>query len=255
MPGKIGPPPLAPWQPWHLALESWLHVRAPPAWRGPSLILLVAVVAAIRLAALPLRGTEDVLTWKIWMIAASKNVTTVYGVGGQPPVRGELHWLHHTTTVDYPPVALYELGAAGVVYRLFDPEFADRPALTAAVKIPGLFFGIALTVLLWWTVLRLTGDDRPATWVAARVLGEPSHHPERRGARLPGPADDAAGDRSLVLLHRGAPEWAGASLAVAMLTKPQALLVAADSDARSVANLWSTWRHRRRRRRRRDGRA
>ena len=31
---------------------------------------------------------------------------------------------------------------------------------------------------------------------------------------------------SLVLLHLGAPEWAGASLAVAMLTKPQALLIA-----------------------------
>ncbi len=31
---------------------------------------------------------------------------------------------------------------------------------------------------------------------------------------------------SLVLLHRGAPEWAGASLAIAMLTKPQALLLA-----------------------------
>ena len=31
---------------------------------------------------------------------------------------------------------------------------------------------------------------------------------------------------SLVLLHLRAPEWAGASLAIAMLTKPQALLVA-----------------------------
>ena len=31
---------------------------------------------------------------------------------------------------------------------------------------------------------------------------------------------------ALVLLHRGAPEWAGASLAIAMLTKPQALLLA-----------------------------
>ena len=122
--------------------------RATPAiW----LIAVVAVVAAIRIAALPLRGTEDVLTWKIWTIGASKNVATVYGVGGQPPVRGELHWITFDTTVDYPPVALYELGAPGMVYRLFDAEFADRPALTAAVKIPGLLFGIALTVFLWWT--------------------------------------------------------------------------------------------------------
>ena len=61
-------------------------------------IAIVAVVAAIRVAALPLRGTEDVLTWKIWTIGASKNVATVYGVGGQPPVRGELHWMQHSTT-------------------------------------------------------------------------------------------------------------------------------------------------------------
>ena len=36
---------------------------------------------------------------------------------------------------------------------------------------------------------------------------------------------------SLVLLHLGAPEWAGASLAIAMLTKPQALLLVARSSS------------------------
>ncbi len=132
-------------------------VQAAPA-RRTRLWLLLAIVTAIRLAALPLRGTEDVLTWKIWAIAAAKNVTTVYGIGGHPPVRGEVRWLHHTTTVDYPPVALYELGAAGMVYRLFDPGLVDRPALTAAVKVPGFLFGIALTLFLSWTVWRLTGD-------------------------------------------------------------------------------------------------
>jgi len=196
-----------------------------PPWRGPSLILLVATVAAIRLVALPLRGTEDVLTWKMWMIAASKNVATVYGVGGQPPVRGELHWLHHTTTVDYPPVALYELGAAGVVYRLFDPELSDRPALTAAVKIPGLFFGIALTVLLWWTVRRFSGDDRQGRWAAVAYWVNPATVMNAEVLGYLDPLMMLPAIASLVLLHRGAPVWAGASLAVAMLTKPQALLV------------------------------
>ena len=59
------------------------------------------------------------------MFGASKAVTSVYGVGGHPPMRGILEWQHLTTTVDYPPVALYELGAAGRVYRWFDPAFAD----------------------------------------------------------------------------------------------------------------------------------
>jgi hypothetical protein len=197
-----------------------------PRWRAASLILLVAAIAVIRLAALPLRGTEDVLTWKIWMIGASKNVTTVYGVGGQPPVRGELRWLHHTTTVDYPPVALYELGVAGVVYRFFDPEFSDRPALTAAVKIPGLIFGIALTLLLWWSVRRFTGNGVHARWAAVAYWINPATviNAEVLGYLDPLMMLPAIG--SLVLLHLGAPAWAGASLAAAMLTKPQALLLA-----------------------------
>ena len=74
----------------------------PASSRLTKAVLLAVLVAAIRVAALPLRGTEDVLTWKIWAIAASRDVTAVYGVGGHPPVRGELKWLHHTTTVDYP---------------------------------------------------------------------------------------------------------------------------------------------------------
>ena len=99
----------------------------PASSRLTKAVLLAVLVAAIRIAALPLRGTEDVLTWKIWAIAASRDVTAVYGIGGHPPVRGELKWLHHTTTVDYPPAALYELGIAGLAYRTFDPQFADRP--------------------------------------------------------------------------------------------------------------------------------
>ncbi len=203
---------------------------APPMPRSRTrltrFVVLMAVVAAVRLAALPLRGTEDVLTWKIWMIGASKNVTTVYGVGGHPPVRGELHWLHHSTTVDYPPVALYELGAAGLVYRLFDAGFTDRRMLTAAVKVPGLIFGIALTVFLWWTVLRLTGDHNRAEWVALAYWANPATILNGEVLGYLDPLMMLPAIASLVLLHLRAPEWAGASLAIAMLTKPQALLIA-----------------------------
>ena len=194
--------------------------------RSSIVVLLVLAVAVIRLAALPLRGTEDVLTWKIWMIGASKSVATVYGVGGHPPVRGELQWLHHTTTVDYPPVALYELGAAGLVYRLFDPEFADRPSLTAAVKIPGLLFGIALTALLWWTVRRFTGDGAQGQWVALAYWVNPATILNAEVLGYLDPLMMLPAIASLALLQLGAPAWAGASLAVAMLTKPQALLLA-----------------------------
>ena len=52
---------------------------------GSRVALVCLLVAVVRLAALPLPGTEDTGTWKIWMFAASSAVTSVYGVGGDPP--------------------------------------------------------------------------------------------------------------------------------------------------------------------------
>ena len=188
---------------------------APAPARLTRFVLIMVIVTVIRLAALPLRGTEDVLTWKIWVIAAAKNVTAVYGVGGHPPVRGELHWLHHTTTVDYPPVALYELGAAGMCIGCLTPHLADRPALTAAVKIPGLIFGIALTSSSRgrWTTDRSTANGRSGSHLPTGPTRRPS---QRRSPRLSRSADDAAGDCVARPPPARVPEWAGASLAIAM---------------------------------------
>jgi Gpi18-like mannosyltransferase len=187
-------------------------------------VMLLATV--IRLVSLPLRGTEDVGTWKLWMIAASKNATTVYGVGGHPPVRGVIEWKGLSTTVDYPPFALYELGAMGVVYRIFDPEFANPRALTAAVKIPGLIFGIALTAFLWSTTRRLTQRSDAADWVALAYWANPATILNAEVLGYLDPLMMLPAIASLVFLHSGAAAWAGASLAIAMLTKPQALLIA-----------------------------
>ena len=94
----------------------------------------------MRVLTLPLPGTRDVLTWKIWSYSASHDVTQVYGVGGDPPVRRELHWGRQSTTVDYPPFVLGELALAGRLYRLVRPAFDDSAWLTACVKLPGLIF-------------------------------------------------------------------------------------------------------------------
>lgn len=194
--------------------------------RALGFALLLAAATAVRLLALPLRGTEDVITWKIWMVESARDVTAVYGVGGSPPIRGELHWLQWTTTVDYPPVALYELGVAGALYGAFDPAFADTPAITAAVKLPGLLFGVALTVCLWRIVGRLTGDRDRALWVAAAYWANPAAIMNAEVLGYLDPLMMLPAVASLALIHAGALEWAGASLAIAMLTKPQAVLVA-----------------------------
>ena len=203
--------------------------RTSSRWRGRRaawIALVLTAATAIRLISLPLRGTEDVITWKIWMVEAANDVTAVYGVGGDPPVRGELHWRQWTTTVDYPPVALYELGIAGVIYGRFDPSFADTPAITAAVKLPGLLFGVALTVFLWWIVARLTGDRDRALWAAAAYWANPAVIMNAEVLGYLDPLMMLPAVASLALIHLGALEWAGASLAIAMLTKPQAVLVA-----------------------------
>ncbi len=105
-------------------------------------------------------------------------------------------------------------------------DFADRPALTAAVKIPGFLFGIALTLFLSWTVWRLTGDRARADWVALAYWANPATVLNGEVLGYLDPLMMLPAIASLVLLHLRAPEWAGASLAIAMLTKPQALLVA-----------------------------
>jgi hypothetical protein len=188
-------------------------------------IAILSLATLLRIAALPLRGTEDVGTWKIWMIAAAKDVTTVYGVGGDPPVRGVLEWGHLYTTVDYPPVALYELGVAGLIYKAIDPNFHDGRTITAAVKIPGLLFGIALTAFLWWTVAGITGDASSADWVAVAYWANPATILNGEVLGYLDPLMMLPALAALVLIHRGMPQWGGACLAVAMLTKPQAVLI------------------------------
>lgn len=196
-------------------------------WRsGGRYLIALALATAIRIAALPLPGTEDTWTWKMWMLAASGDVAGVYGVGGDPPVRGVLEWLDMKTTVDYPPIALYELGVAGAAYRLADPAFGDSRLLTAMTKVPGLLFGAGLTALLWWAVRRQTGSMESADWVAIAYWANPATilNGEVLGYLDPLMMLPAIG--ALVLLHGGWPALAGASLAIALLTKPQGVLLA-----------------------------
>ena len=81
---------------------------------------IVLAGALIRGAALPGPGTGDLTIWKIWSYnAARKGVGEMYGVGGTPLERRELDFAGATAVVDYPPLALYELGAAGQAYWIW----------------------------------------------------------------------------------------------------------------------------------------
>jgi len=193
--------------------------------RRPAFLAALVCATLVRLIALPLPGTEDVRTWKIWAYGASSHVTHVYGVGGTPPVRGVLSWNHLDTTVDYPPVALYELALVGLTYRAIAPTFPDGPLLNALVKIPGLLAGVALTWLLAWAAKRFTGSPSAGTWAALAYWLNPATILNAEVLGYLDPLMMLPAVAALVLLHVGAAESAGLCLAVALLTKPQTILI------------------------------
>ena len=197
------------------------------AARAGHLIVAGALLlgASIRLALLPLPGSPDVGSWKAWSFAASHDVTSIYGVGGNPPERRLINWRGIKSTPEYPPLALYELAAAGRVYAAIEPAYDDSPLLTALVKGPGLLaeLGLVMALLTWGR--RVLGDG-PAAWTAVAIWLNPAVI--LNGAALGYLDAQMAVPAVLALVAAGAgrPALAGVLMAVATLTKAQALLVA-----------------------------
>ena len=197
----------------------------PDAVRTAAFLLALALGAALRVVAFPLRGTEDVGSWKIWAYAASHDVTAVYGVGGTPPTRGVVRWGAHETTVDYPPVALYALGAIGVAYRSYDPAFTDNAALLAFLKLPGLISAALISALLFEVTRRHTRDTGRAQWAALAFWLNPATILNGEVLGYLDPWMMLPALLALLSAHAGAPLVAGALAAIAALTKPQGVLI------------------------------
>lgn len=179
----------------------------------------------IRIATLPLPGHEDVLTWKIWSYAASRDVTAMYGVGGVPPTRGVVTWGERGTTVDYPPFFLYEYAVLGRVYGLLFPEYPDSVALLVAVKLPVLLANAGLAWLLYATVRRLSGRDETGRWAALAYWLNPA---TMFGGEMLGYVDPLLTLPALagfVLAFLGWACWPGILMGIAIATKPQGVLI------------------------------
>jgi len=201
---------------------------ASPGPPGRAFVALILIGLCLRLAALPLPGTGDVIPFKIWSHAASTSgVAQMYGVGGTPPERRLHAWGGWEATVNYPPVALYELALVGMVYGSAFPGFPDSAVLTAGVKLLPLAAEAGIAWLLFWAVRRLRPDPpaaarfaalafwlNPAAIVATPVLGYVD-------ALFALPALGA-----LVAAVFGSAWLSGGLLALAVLTKPQAILLA-----------------------------
>lgn len=188
---------------------------------------LAALVAGLllRLATFPLPGHDDVITWKIWSYAATQDLTGMYGVGGTPPERGIVRWGEQWSTVDYPPFFLYEYAVVGRLFKSIDPAFRDGLALLAAIKLPVFIANGLLTWLLFWTVRQASGNEAAARWAALAYWLNPA---TIFGAEMLGYVDPLLtlpAIAGLVLAWRGRRWLAGVLIAVAVATKPQAVLV------------------------------
>jgi hypothetical protein len=195
---------------------------------GRTFVALILIGLCLRLAALPLPGTGDVVPFKIWSHAASTSgVAQMYGIGGTPPERRLHAWGGWEATVNYPPVALYELALVGLVYGSAFPGFPDSAVLTAGVKLLPLAAEAGIAWLLFWAVRRLRPEPpaaarfaalafwlNPAAIVATPVLGYVD-------ALFALPALGA-----LIAAVFGSACLSGGLLALAVLTKPQAVLLA-----------------------------
>jgi hypothetical protein len=185
-------------------------------------LILGAVVRAI---ALPLPGTEDVSAFKIWTVNATHDPTSVYGVGGSPPTLRVLHWREWENIANYPPLIFDELGAAGRLYRVYSPDFADSELFTVTIKLTPL-----LAELVWVAVFLTWGRRRFGPDVAATVVLVYWLNPAviMDGAVL-GYLDlpmAVPTTLSLIAVFADAPGLAGGLIAAAILTKPQAIFVA-----------------------------
>ena len=188
-------------------------------------VAALVVGTAIRLAALPLPGTHDTVAWKIWAFnAANEGVSRLYGVGGSPPEHRVISYLNAETTVNYPPLALYELGWAGRVYGwLNHGRFPNTTPLFIAIKAPAAIADAGLAALLFVVVRRRLGDAA-AQWATTAYWLNP-------GVILNGvvlgyldPQYALPAVASLIAARGGAFTTAGVLAAAAVLTKPQAIV-------------------------------
>jgi hypothetical protein len=179
----------------------------------------VVLGGAIRFLALPLPGTTDTPIFTVWArYAAAEGVGGLYGTGGVYPERRVLDLDGVHTKIDYPPLALHELGLAGRIARWTSQG--------TAIKLVTIAFEAALAMLVYATARRWqrTQDEaagaalalwlNPASIMIAAVLGyvDPLFVLPAVGA--------------LAGAVAGHPAVAGALMAAACLTKPQAILIA-----------------------------
>lgn len=209
-----------------------------PAASRTLLALAVAVGGAIRFVALPLPGTTDTPIFAVWArYAAIEGVGGLYGTGGVFPQRRVLESGDVGTKVDYPPLALSELGLAGRFERVMP--------LATAIKLLTIAFEATLAALVFATARRWRRTQDEAAVAALGVWLNPASIMIAAVLGYVDPLFVLPAVGALAGAVAGHPAVAGALIAAACLTKPLAILIAPCV----VLAIWNTGdeRHRPRR--------
>ncbi|MFB3907569.1 MAG: hypothetical protein ACE15D_04110 [Candidatus Eisenbacteria bacterium] len=195
-------------------------------------LVIVCAALLLRLPLLPQAGyAPDLAYWKSWMSYAS-----AYGI----PHVYELELPGQT----YPPVLLYLLGGLGHVYTLLVPSGEDSRLLTAFVKIPALLADLAVVALLARFAAaraampgRGARDDAGLGVCGAAALA--AFHPaliwlSSYWGQIDALLGGLVAGAWLALLARRA-ALGGMLIALAVLTKPQGLIVLPPAIALAAA--------------------
>ena len=206
-----------------------MFARAPVSWGQLLAVLLIGVSILYLLIAATSPGyVADIETNKTW---------------GRWIAREGIHSAYRIPT-DYPPVLLYFFGAAGWAYqRLADPSFNERAAIasqfyTLLVKLPGILFHPVVAATIY-RITRQYGAGMAFAAAAAYALN-PAVAYDVAHLGQTDPVHAAFALLAVAALVHGRPGWAGACIALAALTKPQAWILVPVVGMALV--FWYGWR-------------
>jgi hypothetical protein len=182
--------------------------------RGPLALFAAAAGVQLALCALP-DSTGDVLSYRLWArVIAREGLGEAYWPASPLVMTAERFY----PPVDYPPVVPCLLGLAG---RAADVLSLSDRGLEFLVRVPFVLANLALGVLL----LTDAGDRVPARTAASTAALYLFNPGIVFDTAYWGQADALVAlfvVGAVVALGRDRPEWAWASLALAVLTKPLA---------------------------------
>jgi dolichyl-phosphate-mannose-protein mannosyltransferase len=191
-----------------------MFARAPLSWGQLLAVLLVGVVLVyLLIAALSPGYVSDIGTNKVW---------------GRQVAREGMYNAYRIST-DYPPLLLYCFGVAAELYQRFgDPTFAEKPMLasqfyTFLIKLPGIIFHPVVAASIYFLVRRF--GPGVAFGVAAAYAVNPAAAYDVAHLGQTDPVHSSFALLSVGALVYGQPLAAGALIALAALTKPQAWIL------------------------------